>query len=553
MILLIALLFSASSLAAEAKHGMVATVHPLATDAAVKVLETGGNAIDAAVAAGLTLGVVDGHNSGIGGGCFMLVRTADGKLYALDGRETAPAAAGRDMYVIDGKADTELSQTGPLAVGIPGSIAVYEYALQHFGNKKLADVILPAADLAETGFVIDDGYAKKLLVTAKKLARFPGTARILLKPDGLPWANGETLKQPDLARTYRALASEGSSWFYRGDFAKVVGQWMKSNGGIISDADFRNYEMKLREPLVTSYRGYTIVGFPPPSSGGVHVAQILNILSRFKISDLESQSAALRVHLMSEAMKLAFADRAYWLGDPDFVNVPRGLIDQGYADELAKKIDLTRALQNVEHGMPPHADDEIFGKHTTHIAVADDKGNFVALTQTVNTAFGSKVIVPGTGVILNNQMDDFSIQPGVPNAFKLVGNEANAIAPGKRPLSSMSPTIVLDRQGKPFMTVGAAGGPKIITQVVLAISNVIDLHDDLDTAVKRPRFHHQWSPDELWIEDTFAQEMRDKLVAMGHKLDVNQPQGATQAIVVKPDGGLVGISEPRLSGKAAGN
>jgi gamma-glutamyltranspeptidase/glutathione hydrolase len=539
--------------AAEAKHGMVATVHPLATDAAVKVLESGGNAIDAAVVAGLTLGVVDGHNSGIGGGCFMLLRTADGKIYALDGRETAPAAASRDMYVIDGKADTELSQTGPLAVGIPGSVAVYEYALQHFGNKTLADVILPAADLAENGFVIDDGYAKKLLGTAKGLARFPETARILLNPDGLPWAKGETLKQPDLARSYRAIASEGSSWFYRGPFAKAVGDWMHSNGGIVTESDFRNYQMTLREPLITRYRGYTIIGFPPPSSGGVHVAQILNILSKFDVGDLESHDPAQRVHVMSEAMKLAFADRAFWLGDPDFVKVPRGLIDQGYADELAKKIDLTRALENVEHGTPPRADDQIFGKHTTHIAVADERGNVVALTQTVNTAFGSKVIVPGTGVILNNQMDDFSIQPGVPNAFKLIGNEANAIAPNKRPLSSMSPTIVLAPDGKPFMTVGAAGGPKIITQVVLAISNVIDLHDDLETALKRPRFHHQWSPDELWIENTFAQDVRDKLTAMGHKLDVSPPAGATQAIVVKPDGSLVGASEPRLSGKAAGD
>lgn len=531
---------------------MVATVHPLATDAAVKVLYNGGNAIDAAVAAGLTLGVVDGHNSGIGGGCFMLLRTADGKLYALDGRETAPAAASRDMYVRDGKADTELSQTGALASGIPGSVAVYEYALEHFGNKKLADIINPAADLAEQGFPIDEKYAQKLLATSLKIAQFAETRRILFNSDGSPYHEGEILKQPDLARTYRALGANGSSWFYRGPFAKSVAEWMNRNGGIITESDFANYQMKLREPLITKYRGYTIVGFPPPSSGGVHVAQILNILSRFQMTELQSQDPALRVHVTAEAMKLAFADRAYWLGDPDFVKVPRGLIDQGYADELAKKIDLNHALPGVEHGTPPRADQELFGKHTTHIAVADDKGNFVALTQTVNTSFGSKVIVPGTGVILNNQMDDFSIQPGVPNAFKLIGNEANAIAPGKRPLSSMSPTIVLDPAGRPFMTVGAAGGPKIITQVVLAISNVIDLHDDLDAALARPRFHHQWSPDELWIENTFAPEVRKKLEAMGHKLDVATPQGATQATVVKSDGTLVGVSEPRLVGKAAG-
>jgi len=545
--------FVGSTSAAEAKHGMVATVHPLATDAAVKVLEQGGNAIDAAVAAGLTLGVVDGHNSGIGGGCFLLVRTADGKFSALDGREMAPAAASRDMYVRDGKASTELSQTGALASGIPGTIAAYEYALQHFGTRQLADVINPAADLAERGFTIDDKYAQKLLGTATRIARFPETQRILFKPDGAPYHEGEILKQPDLARTYRAIGANGSNWFYRGPFAKAVAEWMNHNDGIITEADFANYQLKLREPLVTRYRGYTIIGFPPPSSGGVHVAQILNILSHFDLAKLESENPARRVHVMAEAMKLTFADRAYWLGDPDFVQVPRGLIDPGYADELAKKINLSRALEGVEHGTPPRAGDDLFGKHTTHIAVADDKGNFVALTQTVNTAFGSKVIVPGTGVILNNQMDDFSIQPGVPNAFKLIGNEANAITPGKRPLSSMSPTIVLDPNGKPFMTVGAAGGPKIITQVVLAIGNVIDLHDDLERALKRPRFHHQWSPDELWIENTFPDDVRVKLGEMGHKLDLSAPQGAMQAIVVQPDGTLVGVAEPRLNGKAAGN
>jgi gamma-glutamyltranspeptidase/glutathione hydrolase len=329
---------------------------------------------------------------------------------------------------------------------------------------------------------------------------------------------------------------------------------MADHGGILSANDFAAYKPLIREPLVTSYRGRTIVGFPPPSSGGVHVAQILNILSKFDISDLKSQSPALRVHVTAEAMKLAFADRAHWLGDPDFARVPRGLIDPTYGQSLASRIDLKRALTGVEHGTPPEHDEEVFGKHTTHIAAADAQGNWVALTQTVNTAFGSKVIVPGTGVILNNQMDDFSVQPGVPNYFGLVGSEANAIAPGKRPLSSMSPTIVLDPQGKPLMTVGAAGGPKIITQVVLVISNVIDLHDDLETALKRPRFHHQWSPGELWIENTFDKDVLAELEKLGHKLDPAAPTGATQAILAKPDGsGFLGFSEPRLNGKASGH
>src|SRR3954447_12319584 len=287
--------FVAPAFAAEAKHGMVVTVHPLATDAAVKVLHDGGNAIDAAVAAGLTLGVVDGHNSGIGGGCFMLLRTADGKFYALDGRETAPAAASRDMYVVNGKADTELSQTGPRAVGIPGSVAVYEYALEHFGNKKLAEIIAPAADLAESGFAIDESYAKRLAATAPKIAQFAESKRILLKPDGSPYTAGEVLKQPDLGRTYRDIASSGSAYFYRGAFAKTLGEWMRANGGVVAESDFANYQTKLRDPLVTKYRGYTIVGFPPPSSGGVHVAEILNILAN---EDLASSDVARRVHLM---------------------------------------------------------------------------------------------------------------------------------------------------------------------------------------------------------------------------------------------------------------
>jgi gamma-glutamyltranspeptidase/glutathione hydrolase len=552
-------LFPLIAVGAEAKHGMVATVNPLATDAAVAVLKDGGNAIDAAVAAGLTLGVVDGHNSGIGGGCFMLIRTADGKFHAIDGREMAPAEASRDMYIRDGKADTEMSQTGALAVGIPGSVAAYEYALKNFGTKTIAAVITPAADLAERGFPIDERYAKKIALTAKKIALFDETRRILLTSDGKPLVAGDTLKQSDLARTYRAIAAEGSQHFYRGKFASQVANWMRQHGGIVTESDFANYQLKLREPLTTKYRGCTIVGFPPPSSGGVHVAQILNILSKFDLASLEKQNPALRVHVMADAMNLAFADRAFWLGDPDFAKVPRGLTDQVYADQLAARINLKHALVNIDHGTPPQAEEDVFtGKHTTHVAVADDKGNFVALTQTVNTAFGSKVIVPGTGVILNNQMDDFSVQPGVPNYFKLVGNEANAIAPGKRPLSSMSPTIVLDPEGKPFMTVGAAGGPKIITQVVLAISNVIDLHDDLETALKRPRFHHQWSPAELWIENTFDPSVLKELETMGHVLKVASPEGACNAIVIKGAGGVdagmtfVGVSEPRLSGKASG-
>jgi gamma-glutamyltranspeptidase/glutathione hydrolase len=536
---------------AEAKHGMVASVQPLATDAGVAILKSGGNAVDAAIATALTLGVVDGHNSGIGGGCFMLVRLADGRTFALDGREMAGAKATATMFIRDGKGDTNLSQNGPLASGVPGSLAVYQYATEHFGKKKLADLLAPGEDYAEHGFPLGKLYAKGLVKVTPIMARYPGTAAIFLKSDGSNFAAGDIIKQPDLAASYHAIATDGIGWFYGGPFAQAVDKWMASNGGILTTADFANYQMKVREPLVTQYRDYTIIGFPPPSSGGVHVAEILNILSHFDINALQKQDPVLRVHVISEAMKLAFADRAFWLGDPDFVHVPRGLIDANYGAELAKKISLTKCITDVEHGAPPAAAEDYFGKHTTHIAAADDAGNWVGITATVNTFMGSKVIVPGTGVILNDQMDDFSIQPGVPNAFHLVGGEANAPGPAKRPLSSMSPTIIL-QDGQPVITVGAAGGPKIITQVLLVTSNLIDLKDDLATAMLRPRFHHQWSPDQLWIENTFPPEMYTGLEKLGHRLDIEPPQGATQAIIRKPDGTLVGASEPRLPGKAAG-
>lgn len=540
--------------AAVAKGAMVATVNKLATEAGLNAIRRGGNAVDAAIAAAATLGVVDSFNSGIGGGCFMIIRKADGTIYALDGREMAPAAATRDMFIRNGKGDTTLSQNGPLASGIPGSVAVYQRALELAGRGTLADVLLPAAQLAEDGFVLDERFPKKVKNKEVDLTpiikRYPGTARVLLHSDGTPRQAGEVLRQPDLAMTYRKIATEGIGYFYGGEFAQKVGTWMRENGGIITAADFANYQVKEREALRTTYRGYEIIGMPPPSSGGVHVAEILNILEHFDVANL---TPAQRVHVTADAMKLAFADRAHWLGDPDFVKVPTGLIRKDYADTLAARISMDKTVDVPTFGTPPEADTDVFGaemgKHTTHIATADADGNVVAMTCTVNTSFGSKVIVPGTGVILNDQMDDFSIQPGVPNAFKLVGSENNAVGPGKRPLSSMSPTIVL-KDGKPFMTVGAAGGPTIITQVLLVLSNVLDRGDDLPTAMARPRYHHQWSPDELKIEDTVPGEVLDELRGMGHTLKVVKPVGATQAIQFE-SGYMIGVAEPRIEQSSA--
>jgi gamma-glutamyltranspeptidase/glutathione hydrolase len=538
---------SAAGSVARGANAMVVSVHPLATGAGITALKTGGNAIDAAIATALTLGVVDSHNSGIGGGCFIVLRTADGKLFAIDGRETAPAKASRDMFVRDGRPTTQLSQVGALASGVPGALAVYEHVVKQFGKKQFAQLLLPAAEIAEKGFAIDAKYAQRLHEEIERIKEFPETARVLLKPDGSPYVAGEVLLQPDLAKTYRHIAEHGGEWFYRGEFAQLLDKWMRDNGGILTAVDLASYQIKQREPIRTTYHGYAIVGFPPPSSGGVHVGQILSVLEHF---DLKNMSEADRIHVTAEAMKLAFADRAHWLGDPDFVPVPRGLIDPAYAKALAGKIQLDRAAK-VLHGTPPRAAEDVFEKHTTHIAAADAEGNFIAITTTLNTAFGSKVIIPGTGVLLNNQLDDFSIAPGQANFFGLVGSEANAIAPGKRPLSSMSPTIVL-KDNRPIMTLGAAGGPTIISQVLLVLSNVIDRGDDLPGAMERPRFHHQWSPDVLRIEETVPVDVRKELERRGHKLDVKKPEGAANGIMREADGTFVGVSEPRLQGKADG-
>ncbi|MCX6908834.1 MAG: gamma-glutamyltransferase [Verrucomicrobia bacterium] len=532
------------------QRGVVATVHPLATDAAISAFKRGGNAIDAAVAAALTLGVVDGHNSGIGGSCFMLIRLANGRFVAMDGREMAAAAATRDMFVRDGKADTKLSQTGPLAAATPGALAVYATAIERHGRLRLKDHLLAAAEIAERGYALDRNGAGRINNPASVFAQFDGSRAVFLKPDGQPWAEGETFKQPDLARTYRTIARQGTGWFYGGAFARTAGDWMKKNGGILTAADFRNYRLKFREPITTTYRGFRVVTFPPPSSGGVHVAQMLNILQSFDLKSLGHNSPDM-IHLVIEAMKLAFADRAYWLGDPDFVKVPRGLVSPAYAKTMAERIRLDRASVVAGHGTPERAAEDVFGKHTTHFSTADAEGNWVACTATINTTFGSKVVVPSTGVVLNNQMDDFSVQPGVPNSAKLIGAEANAIAPGKRPLSSMSPTIVL-KDSQPILAIGAAGGPTIISQTLLGLIGVLDFGLGVDVALASVRFHHQWSPDEVKIERTLPAAVRDELRRRGHTLTEVNTLGVSQAVARDPvTGCFSGAHDPRVAGKAA--
>lgn len=546
-----ALLAPSEALAApEERTVAVATVNPLATDAALEIYRQGGNAVDAAITTALTLGVVDGHNSGIGGGCLILVRTPDGEFLAIDGRETAPAAATRDMYLRDGQARPDLSQTGPLASGTPGAVAAYALLSEKLGALPFADLLAPGAQLAEDGFVVSRSLASALRSKARTLRRFPASAKELLGDDGRAPAAGDTVTRPDLGRTYRKIASEGPDWFYRGGFAQATDKWMRENGGIMTASDLAGYEAKLRNPIRSEYRGREIVGFPPPSSGGVHVAQMLNMLEGYELDQLFADDPAQAKHLVAEVMKLAFADRAYWLGDSDFVDVPRRLASKEYAQQLAAKISLDHATDVPAHGEPAQWRQDLFGRHTTHIAAADSDGYWVAITATVNTSFGSKVVIPGTGVVMNNEMDDFAIHPGTPNAFGLVGAENNSVAAGKRPLSSMSPTIVLDERGEPLLTVGAAGGPKIITQVLWAIVNTVDRGMSPNEAIAAPRVHHQWRPDVVSYETATPAAEVERLEAFGHRVAPLGSGGRAQLIARDPENGFVAVYDPRIKGKA---
>lgn len=519
----------------------VATVNPYATQIAMDMVARGGNALDAAIAATFALGVVDGHNSGIGGGCFILVRLADGRVLAIDGREMAPAAATRDMFLVDGKANPELSRTGALAVGVPGSVLALDRLRRLGAVLRWRDLILPSAELADKGFVVSHSLAERLAATAPNLAKFPASAAIYLDAKQQPWVAGSELRQVDLADTYRAIAKQGSAYFYQGDFARKTERWMQQNGGLITRKDFSNYQIKMRKPIVSEFAGYTLYGFPPPSSGGTHVAQILNILEQF---DLEKTTTSERYHLIAEAMKFAFADRAHWLGDADFTRVPRGLTDKNYARSIAQKISLEKTTAAITHGNPEVDIQHLMNKHTTHIAAADLHGNWVAITSTVNTSFGSKVVIPGTGVVLNNQMDDFSAQVGAANAFGLVGSDANAVAAKKRPLSSMSPTLVF-KGDQPVMTLGAAGGPTIISQVVQTLLYRLQDNMPLAEAMAQPRIHQQWNPNQLFVEARMPQPVQEALQEKGHNLKVWSRMGASQAIELR-DGKLIPVAEPRV-------
>ncbi len=537
---------------ARGDRGVVATVHPLASQAAIDAFERGGNAIDAAVAASIMLSVVDGHNSGLGGGCLALVRRADGTTIALDGREKAPQAATPEMFFRNGRPAPQLSQTGALAVGVPGlPAALYELSRRH-GNLTWHGALNAAAEVAEAGFEITENYASVLRSEAQELKQFPASSAILLDASGNPWKAGDLLRQTDLATSLRALAEFGVDWFYRGEFARRTAEHLREQGGLITQEDFDNYNTVSREAISTIYRDKLVLGFPPPSSGGIHIAQMLGMLGAYDLKQIFVESTATGLHLLLEVMKRALADRAYWLGDADFAQVPRGLLDPTYLRQLASTIDLERSTPVNSHGQPPRADVDLFGqgKHTTHLTTADAEGNVVAITQTVNTSFGSKMIVPGTGIVLNNEMDDFSIAPGVRNAFGLVGSQANAVAAGKRPLSSMSPTIVLNDAGQPILSCGAAGGPKIITTTLQVLVRVLDLGQSIDEAIAAPRLHHQWSPDKAVCENAVSAELVAELARRGHSIEQIKRAAVSQGLARLESGAMIAASDPRVPSSA---
>jgi gamma-glutamyltranspeptidase/glutathione hydrolase len=530
--------------------GLVVSSHPAASRAGLQVLRQGGNAVDAAVATGLALGVVDPFNSGIGGGGFVLVRLSDGTVFAIDGREKAPAAASRGMFVKDGSYDPALSREGPLAVGVPGILAAYEKALELAGSRSLGELVEPAVSLAENGFPLDRYGLSRYERAIEALRRDAPSARIYFRSDGSPLREGDFLEQPDLAETYRRIGKEGSDYFYRGEFARRLAAFMEAKGGLITLADMRNYRAVVREPVVGSYRDYTVFGMPPPSSGGVHVIQILNLLEVSRILEGRSGWDSHSVLWTSRFMSRAFEDRALYLGDSDFIPVPVDrLTSKAYAEEIVTGMMKRKAAPAVVSDSDGAARPE--GGHTTSFIVLDRARNVVAVNQTVNLNYGAKMTLPGTGVILNNEMDDFSAQPGTPNAFGLVGSEANAIEAGKRPLSSMSPTIVV-KDARPVMALGGAGGPAIITAVLQVMVNALDLGMDLPQAMSHPRFHHQYLPDMLIVEQDTSLVRELEEAGKGLQMVTRDHIGVVNAIAwSEREKAYVGVSDPRARESSA--
>ncbi|MFZ7175121.1 gamma-glutamyltransferase [[Pasteurella] aerogenes] len=524
------------------KQGMVASEQELATQVGVEVLQQGGNAVDAAVAVGFALAVVLPNAGNIGGGGFMVLHDGkSGENFTVDFREMAPSKASRDMYldeqgnVVDGK-----SLYTHFAVGVPGTVAGMEYALKKWGSLPLEKVIAPAIKLAEEGFIVSNTLAATLQEETETLGKWESSKKIFFKNDR-PLVAGERLVQADLANSLRQIAQQGAKAFYEGEIAQKIVAEMEKHNGLITLEDMKGYQSVERKPIVGEYRGYKIVTMPPPSSGGIHLVQILNMLENYSLADSGSNSAE-TIHYLAETMKLAYADRSEYLGDPDFVKIPvTGLTSKDYAKELIKAIDPDKArpAAEIKPGKPqPYESDQ-----TTHYSVMDKAGNAVAVTYTLNLNFGSGIVAEGTGILLNNEMDDFSAKPGVANAFGLIGGDANAVEGKKRPLSSMTPTLVL-KNDKPWLVTGSPGGARIITTVLQSILNTIDHGMNPAEAIVTPRVHHQWLPDELRVEEGLSPDTLKLLSERGHKISEKAPMGRIQ-IIQALDDGFYGYSDPR--------
>lgn len=532
---------AASVAPVAAENGMVVSAQHLATKIGVDVLKRGGNAVDAAVAVGYALAVVYPAAGNLGGGGFMTIQLADGRKTFFDFREKAPLAATANMYLDkDGNVIKDASTTGHLAVGVPGTVAGMELARARYGTMKRASLMAPSIKYAQQGFTLEQGDVDMLRTATDKFKLDPATAAIFLNK-GEAFVPGQKLVQKDLARTLRLISAQGEDGFYRGAVGAAIVASSQAGKGIITQADLNQYKAREMKPVECDYRGFGIVSAPPPSSGGVIICEILNVLEGYPLKDLGFRSAQ-AVHFQIEAMRHAYVDRNSYLGDPEFVSNPVDrLLDKAYAGKIRAVIDPAKAgvSQAIKPGVEPHE-----GSNTTHYSIVDKWGNAVAVTYTLNDWFGAKVTAARTGVLLNNEMDDFTVKIGVPNLYGLVQGEANAIAPGKRPLSSMSPTIVT-KDGKPVMVVGTPGGSRIITAVLHTLLNVIDYGMNVQEAVDAPRFHQQWLP-ETTNMDTFgiSPDTRKLLEAMGHKIGNPQPPNHLAAILV---------GAPSLGGKPVGN
>jgi gamma-glutamyltranspeptidase/glutathione hydrolase len=534
--------------AVAAAHGMVVAQEALAARIGVDILQKGGNAVDAAVAVGFAMAVTYPRAGNLGGGGFMVIHRAGGEDMTIDYRETAPQAINAKSFLdAEGNADPQKSRDSALAIGVPGTVAGLALAAKKYGSGRftLADLIAPAVALAREGIAITDDTADSLPRDRARLARWPSSAAIFLKPDGTAFGPGERLVQADLANTLEAIAEAGPRGFYAGPIAEKIASAVQAAGGVMTADDLKDYRAVERAPVRGTYRGYDVVSMPPPSSGGVVLVEMLNILEGY---DLAHEGDAQSLFLMTEAMKRAYADRAWFLGDPDVVHVPLArLTAKTHAAEWRATIDPAHATPATE--IRPHAAVPAEGENTTHFSVVDSFGNAVANTYTLNFSYGVGLVAAGTGVLLNNELDDFAAKPDAPNAYGLLGYQANAPGPGKRPLSSMTPTIVL-KDGKPFLVTGSPGGSLIINAVLQVAVDVIDRGMDIAAAVSAPRVHNQWMPDLIFAEPGVAADVIAALEARGDKVMVRRLPTSANSILVTP-AALVGAADPRTRGALA--